>query len=68
MALQNSNHGIIFSKIGDFQIGETLFEIWWANKTFRQIWNNKENSLLVLDDIIVGELRVIPLYLFGFLS
>jgi hypothetical protein len=27
MALQNSNHGIIFSKIGDFQIGETLFEI-----------------------------------------
>ena len=27
MALQNSNHGIIFSKIGDFQIGDTLFEI-----------------------------------------
>ncbi len=66
-ALQNSNQKILFSKIGDFMIDETIFEIWWMNKTFKQIWKMKDNSFLVLDDIIVGKTGVIPLYLFWLL-
>lgn len=68
MALQNSGQSIVFSKVGDFMISDKYFEIWWANKTFRQIQKKKENSFLVLDDIIVWESGVIPLYLFGLLG
>ena len=66
-AIQNSNNNIIFSKIWDFVIRDKIFEIWWENKNFKQISKIKENSFLVLDDILVWEKWIIPLFLFWLL-
>jgi len=66
-AIQNSKNKIKSTKILDFVIWEKIFEIWWRNKTFKQIKDNKENSFLVLDDILVWEKNVIPLWIFGLL-
>jgi len=67
-SLQNSKNNIIYSKIWDFMIYNNIYEIWWKNKTFTQIKDKKNNSFLVLDDIIVWEKNIIPLYLFWLLS
>lgn len=63
--LSNMNIAISFSKIGDFMIGEKVFEVGWENKTFAQLQGQKNNSFLVLDNIVVWEKNTIPLYLFG---
>lgn len=65
--IQNSKNNISFSKFWDFMINDFIFEIWWKNKTFHQLKENKNNSFLVLDDIIVWEKNTIPLYLFWLL-
>lgn len=66
-SIQNSKNNIVFSKIWDFMINDDIFEIWWKNKSFKQIKENKNNSYLVMDDIIVWEKNIIPLWMFGFL-
>lgn len=66
-SIQNSKNNIVFSKVWDFIVNDNVFEIWWENKTFKQISKIKENSFLVLDNIIVWEKNLIPLYLFGML-
>jgi len=66
-AIQNSNNNIIFSKIWDFVIHDKIFEIWWENKNFKQISKIKDDSFLVLDDILVWEKWIIPLFLFWLL-
>jgi hypothetical protein len=43
-----------------------VFEIWWKNKTFKQI-KNIENSFLIKDDIEIAKEREIPIWLFWFL-
>ena len=53
-------------KKGDFVVDEIVFEIGGKNKTTEQIENIK-NSFLVLDNILFGDKKTIPLYLFGFL-
>ncbi len=53
-------------KKGDFVVDETVFEIGGKNKTTEQIEGIK-NSFLVLDNILFGDKKIIPLYLFGFL-
>lgn len=63
--LWNANIAINFSKIGDFMIGDKIFEIGWESKTFTQLQKVKDDSYLVLDDIVVWEKNIIPLYLFG---
>jgi predicted AAA+ superfamily ATPase len=40
-----------------------LFEIWWKNKTDKQL-GNKKNSFIIADNIIIWEGRKIPLWLF----
>jgi len=60
-------HNINYSKIGDFLVDDKyIFEIGGKNKTFKQI-KDIENSFIVADDIEIGDLNKIPLYLFGFL-
>ena len=65
-ALRNSKVQISSSKDGDCQIGDMIFEIGGENKTFKQVRKHKENGYLVLDNIVVGDKNIIPLYLFGF--
>ncbi|MDD2565490.1 MAG: AAA family ATPase [Candidatus Gracilibacteria bacterium] len=67
-SIQNSKNSIVHSKMGDFKIYDDIFEIGGKNKTFKQIKDIRTNSFLVLDDIIVGEKNIIPLYLFGLLN
>lgn len=54
-----------YDTIGDYSVGETIFEIGGRNKDFKQV---KDAGFLVKDDILIGAgKREIPLYLFGFL-
>jgi predicted AAA+ superfamily ATPase len=55
------------SKKGDFFIKQRYtFEIGGANKSFKQI-KDIQNSFVVADDIEIGFIAKIPLWLFGFL-
>jgi len=57
---------IFYSDVGDFKVGEYLFEIGGKNKSFKQI-KDVENSFVVADiDYTVND-KKIPLWLFGFL-
>jgi len=55
-----------YTKKGDFNIDNITFEIGGKNKDDKQIKNIK-NSFLVVDNILYGDKKRIPLYLFGFL-
>jgi len=55
-----------YTKKGDFSIDKITFEIGGKNKDDKQIKNIK-NSFLVADNILYGDKKRIPLYLFGFL-
>ncbi|CAA6798834.1 MAG: ATPase component BioM of energizing module of biotin ECF transporter [uncultured Sulfurovum sp.] len=58
---------IFYSDVGDFRVGEYLFEVGGKNKSFKQI-KDMENSYVVADlDYTVND-KKIPLWLFGFLS
>ncbi len=58
---------IFYSDIGDFRVGEYLFEVGGKNKSFKQI-KDIENSFVVADiDYTVND-KKIPLWLFGFLG
>ncbi|SEP86134.1 hypothetical protein SAMN05421824_0519 [Hyunsoonleella jejuensis] len=60
-------HDIHLAEKGDFLIDRTYtFEIGGKNKKTKQIQGVK-NSFVVRDDMEVGSLNIIPLYLFGFL-
>lgn len=57
---------IFYSDVGDFKVGEYLFEIGGRNKNFQQI-KDIDNSFVVADiDYTVND-KKIPLWLFGFL-
>ncbi len=55
-----------YIKNGDIQIKDYKFEIGGKNKTWGQLQKAK-NNFLVLDETVIGEKQIIPLYLFGFL-
>ncbi|MGC1203612.1 MAG: AAA family ATPase, partial [Flavobacteriaceae bacterium] len=60
-------HDIHLAEKGDFIVDRTYtFEIGGKGKTSKQIHGVK-NSFVVRDDMEIGNLNVIPLYLFGFL-
>ena len=65
--IKNSGSKIFFSRIGDFEVNNSIFEIGGKSKTIKQIRNNLRNAFLVKDDILYGSKHEIPLYLFGFL-
>lgn len=63
----HKDHQINLAEKGDFLIDETFtFEIGGSNKNTKQI-AGVENAYIVRDDLEVGALNIIPLYLFGFL-
>lgn len=55
---------IYFSKNGDFRVGEFIFEIGGAKKSFNQIKNDK-NSFVASDNLEIGFGSKIPLWIFG---
>jgi len=55
---------IFYSDIGDFRIGDRIFEIGGRGKTFKQIKDIRE-SYLVIDTDYTTDPRKIPLWLFG---
>jgi predicted AAA+ superfamily ATPase len=58
---------IFYSDVGDFRVGEYVFEVGGRNKSFKQI-KDVENSFVVADiDYTVND-KKIPLWLFGFLA
>ncbi len=64
--LQNIKKVPCYSEKGDFSVNNYIFEIGGKNKTADQIKNLKD-GYFVLDDILTGGKKTIPLYLFGFL-
>ncbi len=56
-----------YSDIGDFRVGDIIFEIGGKSKDFSQI-KNIENSFLVIDTDITANPKKIPLWLFGFIE
>jgi predicted AAA+ superfamily ATPase len=60
-------HDIHLAEKGDFKVDRKYtFEIGGKNKKTKQI-QGIENGFVVRDDMEVGSLNIIPLYLFGFL-
>lgn len=55
-----------YSKIGDFVVGDMVFEIGGRKKTGRQI-QGVPDSYIVADDMEIGIKNKLPLWLFGFL-
>jgi len=55
-----------YSKIGDYQVGDIVFEIGGPNKTRKQI-KSSINAFLVKDTLISTAKNEIPLMYFGFL-
>ena len=64
--LQNTNHQVYYSNIGDFQVDDFYIEVGGKNKTGKQL-KNSSNGFIAADNIEIGFNRKIPLYLFGFL-
>lgn len=64
--LENTKLKPAYSKIGDLTCQDCLFEICGKNKSTKQI-RESNNSFLLLDDILIGTEKRIPLYLMGFL-
>jgi hypothetical protein len=60
-------HTVVIPDRGDFLVDDNYtFEVGGKNKTKKQI-KGVENSFIVVDDIEIGGVRKIPLWLFGFL-
>lgn len=64
--LQNANYHVFFSQTGDIECDNSFFEIGGKSKTSSQLKGKK--GYLIKDDILIGDPKTIPLYLFGFLS
>lgn len=65
-SLENAGLKPFYSQKGDIKCDDYVFEIGGAGKDFSQIKGQK-NAYIVADDILFGDIRKIPLYLFGFL-
>ncbi len=65
--IRNADHRLFYSRTGDFEVDGNIFEIGGKNKTRKQIKAAGDKGHLVKDDILYGNSREIPLYLFGFL-
>lgn len=55
---------VFYSDVGDFKVGDIIFEVGGKNKGFEQI-KNTENSYLALDIDSSVNKRKVPLWLFG---
>lgn len=57
---------IFYTEIGDIECGKYKLEVGGSGKNSKQI-KKTANTYLVKDDILIGNKKEIPLYLFGFL-
>lgn len=64
--LKAAGYKIHYSKIGDFEIKNNIFEIGGKNKNRKQIYNEK-NAYIIKDNTDIGNINSRPLYIFGFL-
>ena len=64
--MEDTNLKPAYSRTGDLTCQDYLFEIGGKNKSTKQIRECKKSHLL-LDDILIGTEKRIPLYLLGFL-
>ena len=64
--LTGCGKNVYFSKVGDYQINDTIFEIGGANKTQKQLKGVKQ-GILVKDVLVASGSNTIPLMYFGFL-
>ena len=61
----SSKHQLHYHDRGDFMVdGEWVFEIGGAQKKLKQLAGNS-NVYAVVDDVVVGDGRRVPLWLFG---
>ena len=58
------DYDVISSKVSDFRIGDSTFEIGGKNKGQQQI-RDIEHGYIVKDDIEFGYGNIIPLFMFG---
>ncbi len=65
-SLQNANYHVFFSQPGDIECDNSIFEIGGKSKTSSQL--KGQDGYLIKDDLLIGNPKIIPLYLFGFLS
>jgi uncharacterized protein len=65
--MENSGNKIYYSRTGDFEVNNKIFEIGGKGKSKKQIKKVLKDAYLVKDDILYGSKYEIPLYLFGFL-
>jgi hypothetical protein len=65
--LQNAGETIFYSRIGDFQVHEFIFEIGGKGKSRKQIKNHLDTAYIVKDEILYPDANTIPLHYFGFL-
>lgn len=66
-SMQNAGIDLFYSKLGDYQTRDAVFEIGGKNKTRKQVKNSPLPAYLVKDDILLPLKHEIPLYLTGFL-
>jgi uncharacterized protein len=64
--LQNAKLSVYYSKTGDFLVDDYVFEVGGKNKTQQQI-KNQNHAFILMDGILTGSIKTIPLYLLGFL-
>jgi hypothetical protein len=65
--IKNAGYHLFYSKKGDYEVEDYIFEIGGKNKGVKQIKQVGDKAYLVKDDILYGSKKEIPLYLFGFL-
>lgn len=70
-SILNKNWKIYYPKSGDIEFisknKNYIFEIWWKNKTFKQL-KNLENWYIISDDIELSSNNKIPIWLFWFIK
>lgn len=65
--LQNAGIDIFYSKQGDYQTRDAIFEIGGKNKNNKQLKGSDLPGFLAKDDILTPIKNEIPLFLFGFI-
>lgn len=66
-SMMNAGIKLHYSKTGDFEANNIIFEIGGKNKTPRQIKRAEKQAFLVKDNISFSNKNSIPLFYFGFL-
>lgn len=66
-SVMDTNKEVSYSKIGDFLVGDSIFEIGGKKKSSRQIQGASQKAYLVKDDILFPHGNILPLHYFGFL-